>query len=37
VAVTSQLPLPCRAAEVLLVEETAAGAQRTRRRFALGR
>jgi len=37
VAVTSQLPLPCRAAQVLLVEETAAGAQRTRRRFALGR
>jgi len=31
-----RLPLPCRAAEVLLIEETGAGALRLRRRFALG-
>jgi hypothetical protein len=35
-ALAPQLPLPCRATEVLLVEETAAGALRERRRFALG-
>ena len=35
-ALAPRLPLPCRAAEVLLVEETAAGALRERRRFALG-
>jgi hypothetical protein len=34
-ALASQLPLPCRAAEVLLVEETPAGALRLRRRFPL--
>jgi hypothetical protein len=35
-ALAPQLPLPCHATEVLLIEETAAGALRERRRFALG-
>ena len=35
-ALAPQLPLPCRATEVLLIEETRAGALRERRRFALG-
>ncbi len=35
-ALAPLLPLPCRAAEVLLIEETGAGALRERRRFALG-
>jgi hypothetical protein len=35
-ALASQLPLPCRATEVLLIEETGAGALRPRRRFTLG-
>jgi hypothetical protein len=35
-ALAPQLPLPCRAAEVLLIEETGAGALRLRRHFALG-
>ena len=35
-ALTPLLPLAARAAEVLLVEETASGALRERRRFALG-
>ena len=36
-ALASRLPLPCRATEVLLVEETGAGTLRPRRRFALAR
>jgi hypothetical protein len=35
-ALAPRLPLPCRAREVLLVEETASGPLRPRRRFALG-
>jgi hypothetical protein len=35
-ALTPRLPLTARAAEVLLVQETASGALRERRRFALG-
>ena len=35
-ALTPRLPLAARAAEVLLVEETASGALRERRRFTLG-
>ena len=35
-ALASRLPLPCRATEVLLVEETRAGPLRARRHFALG-
>jgi hypothetical protein len=35
-ALAPQLPLPCRATEVLLIGETGAGALRPRRRFALG-
>jgi hypothetical protein len=35
-ALEPRLPQPCRATEVLLVEETAAGALRERRRFVLG-
>jgi hypothetical protein len=35
-ALAPRLPLPCRATEVLLVEETPAGPLRARRRFALG-
>jgi hypothetical protein len=35
-ALAPRLPLPCRATEVLLVEETASGPLRERRRFALG-
>ena len=35
-ALSPRLPLPCRATEVLLVEETGAGALRLRRRFSLG-
>ncbi len=35
-ALAPHLPLSCRATEVLLVEETAAGALRPRRRFTLG-
>ena len=35
-ALAPQLPLPCRATGVLLMEETAAGALRERRLFSLG-
>jgi hypothetical protein len=35
-ALAPHLPLPCRATEVLLIEETGAGALRSRRRFTLG-
>ena len=35
-ALAQRLPLPCRATEVLLVEETPAGPLRERRRFVLG-
>jgi hypothetical protein len=35
-ALGPRLPLPCRATEVLLVEETPSGPLRERRRFALG-
>lgn len=35
-ALAPRLPLPCRATEVLLVEETPGGALRARRRFTLG-
>jgi hypothetical protein len=35
-ALARRLPLPCRATEVLLVEETPAGPLRERRRFTLG-
>lgn len=35
-ALAPSLPLPCRATELLLVEETPAGPLRERRRFALG-
>lgn len=35
-ALLPRLPLPCRATEVLLVEETPAGPLRERRRFRLG-
>ena len=36
-ALAPRLPLPCRATEALLVEETPAGPLRERRRFTLGR
>jgi len=35
-ALAPRLPLPARAAEVLLVEEVESGAVRLRRRFTLG-
>jgi hypothetical protein len=35
-ALAPRLPLPCRATEVLLVEETPSGPLRERRRFVLG-